>query len=57
MTEPRKRVKFGLGNFQFRPFADVVNPEGRAIKSQLHYAAKISKADSLLRKFSWEEDQ
>ena len=57
MTDPRKRVKFGLGSFQFRAFTDVVNPEERAIKSQLHHAAKYSKADSLLRKFSWEEDQ
>ena len=57
MTDPRKRVKFGLGSFQFRAFTDVVNPEERAIKSQLHHAAKHSKADSLLRKFSWEKDQ
>lgn len=40
-----------------RSFTDVADPGGRAIKSQLHYAAKHSKADSLLRKFSWEKDQ
>ena len=53
----RKRRDIKTGTLQFRSFTDVADPGGRAIKSQLHYAAKYSKADSLLRKFSWEDDQ
>ena len=51
----RRDIK--TGTLQFRSFTDVADPENRLLKSQLHYAAKHSKADSLLRKFSWEKDQ
>jgi hypothetical protein len=53
----RKRRDIKPGTLQFRSFNDVADPENRLLKSQLHHAAKYSKADSLLRKFSWEEDQ
>jgi hypothetical protein len=53
----RKRRDIKTGTLQFRSFTDVVDPENRLLKSQLHNAAKHSKADSLLRKFSWEQDQ
>ena len=53
----RKRRDIKTGTLQFRSFTDVANPENRLRKSQLHHAAKYSKADSLLRKFSWEKDQ
>jgi hypothetical protein len=53
----RKRRDIKTGTLQFRSFNDVADPENRLLKSQLHHAAKYSKADSLLRKFSWEQDQ
>jgi len=53
----RKRRDIKTGTLQFRNFNDVADPENRLLKSQLHHAAKYSKADSLLRKFSWEQDQ
>ena len=53
----RKRRNIKTGTLQFRSFTDVADPENRLLKSQLHHAAKYSKADSLLRKFSWEQDQ
>lgn len=53
----RKRRDIKTGTMQFRSFTDVADPENRLLKSQLHHAAKYSKADSLLRKFSWEKDQ
>ena len=53
----RKRRDIKTGTLQFRSFNDVADPENRLLKSQLHHAAKYSKADSLLRKFSWEKDQ
>ena len=53
----RKRRDIKSGTLQFRSFNDVADPENRLLKSQLHHAAKHSKADSLLRKFSWEQDQ
>lgn len=53
----RKRRDIKSGTLQFRSFNDVADPENRLLKSQLHHAAKHSKADSLLRKFSWEKDQ
>ena len=53
----RKRRDIKSGTLQFRSFNDVADPENRLLKSQLYHAAKHSKADSLLRKFSWEEDQ
>lgn len=55
MTDIRKPVKYGKGNFQFRKFSDVLDQRGRAQKGVLMSAAKHSKADSLLRKFSWED--
>jgi hypothetical protein len=53
----RKRRDIKPGTLQFRSFTDVADPENRLLKSQLHHAAKYSNADSLLRKFSWEDDQ
>ncbi len=55
MTDIRKPVKYGKGNFQFRKFSDVLDRQRRAQKGALASAVKRSKADSLLRKFSWED--
>ena len=59
MTEDtRKRRDYGKpGTFQFRHFSDVASPETRSVKGNLKQAALNSKADSLLRKFSWEKDE
>lgn len=51
-----KKKTFKPGTFQFRPFTDAKNPEMRAISANATQAAKNSKADSLLRKFSFDKD-
>lgn len=38
-------------------FSKARDPEKRAVTAQLKYAAKISKADRLLKRFSWETDE
>jgi hypothetical protein len=38
-------------------FSRPQDAEKRAVTAQLKYAAKTSKADSLLRRFSWEDDR
>lgn len=43
------------GTMQFRAFGDVADVEKRSVTARIHSDAKRSKADSLLRKFSWEE--
>jgi len=55
MTDTRNRLAFTPGAFVFRNFDNVEDADKRALTAQA--AAKRSTADSLLRKFSWEEDQ
>ena len=55
MTDTRKRRDVKPGTLQFRNFSNVADPENRLLKSQLHNAAKHSKADGLLRRFSWQD--
>jgi hypothetical protein len=53
---PRKLVKAKPGTFQFRAFAEVADVEQRSVTARINADAKRSRADSLLRKFSWEKD-
>ena len=57
MTDTRKRRAFTPGTFVFRNFDNVEDADKRALTAQAKAAAKRSTADSLLRRFSWEDDQ